>query len=313
MDRRSRPTASPGPVPGCVYDGHRLDGGIPLGGLGTGYFTLEGSGLIGHCSIFNDVVPPRADFSEWLTLRIAGAESLPLSTADVACWGHHPVADLVCRFEAKGLELGIRAFSPLILGNSVDSNIPAALFEIEIRNNRAEALDLELIVEPPNASASPTYERGPHDVALTGDNINVVNTDGQLTGRIARTIAANGSSRVRLVFAWHSPCWRDSGREPHVNQYSLRYEDAAAAAGDAWSSGPCRWRSANQDIAEFVGGELHSRTERPTSLAPRRLPLKHQRPHQRRRRPVPPALVATHGQTFCVYNGNCPPDGQGVW
>ena len=35
----------PDPVPGCVYDGHRLDGGIPLGGLGTGYFTLEGSGL----------------------------------------------------------------------------------------------------------------------------------------------------------------------------------------------------------------------------------------------------------------------------
>ena len=35
----------PEPVPGCVYDGHRLDGGIPLGGLGTGYFTLEGSGL----------------------------------------------------------------------------------------------------------------------------------------------------------------------------------------------------------------------------------------------------------------------------
>ena len=34
-----------GAVPGCVYDGHRLDGGIPLGGLGTGYFTLEGSGL----------------------------------------------------------------------------------------------------------------------------------------------------------------------------------------------------------------------------------------------------------------------------
>ena len=223
----------PGLVPGCVYDGHRLDGGIPLGGLGTGYFTLEGSGLIGHCSIFNDVVPPRADFSEWLTLRISGAESLPLSTADIAYWGHHPVADLVCRFEAKGLELGIRAFSPLILGNSVDSNIPAALFEIEIRNNRAEALDLELIVEPPNASGSPTYERGPHDVALTGEDVKVVNNDGQLTGRISRTLEANGSSRVRFVFGWHSPCWRDSGREPRINQYSLRYESAAAAAEDA--------------------------------------------------------------------------------
>ena len=51
------------PAPGCVYDGHRLDGGMPLGGLGTGYFTLEGNGLIGHCSIFNDIVPHRAPTS----------------------------------------------------------------------------------------------------------------------------------------------------------------------------------------------------------------------------------------------------------
>ncbi len=38
---------------------------------------------------------------------------------------------------------------------------------------------------------------------------------------------------MRLVFAWHSPRWRDSGRESHINQYSLRYKSAAAAAEDA--------------------------------------------------------------------------------
>ena len=218
----------PGPVPGCVYDGPRLDGGVPLGGLGTGYFTLEGSGLIGHCSIFNDIVPPRADFCEWLTVKIAGGESLPLSTAVIAYWGHHPVADMVCRFEAKNLELGIRAFAPLILGNSADSNIPAALFEIEIGNSGGAAVDLELIVEPPKAPGSPT-----HDVALTGDDISVANSGERLTGRIARTIEANGASRARFVFAWHSPYWRDSGREAHVHQYSARYENAAAVAEDA--------------------------------------------------------------------------------
>ena len=218
----------PDPVPGCVYDGRRLDGGIPLGGLGTGYFTLEGSGVIGHCSIFNDIVPPRADFSEWLRVKIAGRESLPLSTAVIAYWGHHPVADMVCRFEAKGLELGIRAFAPLILGNSADSNIPAALFEIEIRNSRAESVDLELIVEPPVAPGGAA-----HDVALSGEDIHVGNDGGQFMGRIARTIEANGSCRVRFVFAWHSPHWRDSSRETHVNQYGMRYGNAAAAAADA--------------------------------------------------------------------------------
>ena len=215
-------------VPGCVYDGHRLDGGIPLGGLGTGYFTLEGSGLIGHCSIFNDIVPPRADFTEWLTVKISDGESLPLSTADIAYWGHHPVADMVCRFAAKNLELGIRAFSPLILGNSADSNIPAALFDIEIRNSSAEVVDLELIIEPPKAPVGAT-----HDVALVGDDIAVAIDGGQLAGRIARTIEAKGSSRIRFVFAWHSPYWRDSSQEAHIHQYSARYQNAAAVAADA--------------------------------------------------------------------------------
>ena len=216
------------PVPGCVYDGHRLDGGIPLGGLGTGYFTLEGNGLIGHCSIFNDIVPPRSDFCEWLTVRLFQRESLPLSTAEIAYWGHHPVADMVCRFESKGLELGIRAFSPLILGDSADSNIPAALFEVEMRNSSAEAVDLELIVEPPKAPGGPS-----HDVALTGEGMQVANDGGQLQGRIRRTLEANASCRQRFVFGWHSPYWRDSGREAHVNQYSMRYQNAAAAAADA--------------------------------------------------------------------------------
>ena len=40
--------------------------------------TWKGLAMIGHCSIFNDIVPPRADFSEWLTVKIAGGESLPL-------------------------------------------------------------------------------------------------------------------------------------------------------------------------------------------------------------------------------------------
>lgn len=34
------------PVPGHVYEGGELASGLPLGGLGTGYFTLEGNGQI---------------------------------------------------------------------------------------------------------------------------------------------------------------------------------------------------------------------------------------------------------------------------
>ena len=83
----------PEPVPGCIYDGARLDGGIPLGGLGTGYLTLEGTGKIGMCSIYNDIVPPLSIFQDWLTLTV-NQKALPLSTAEIAYWGHFPVADV---------------------------------------------------------------------------------------------------------------------------------------------------------------------------------------------------------------------------
>src|SRR6185437_9691586 len=38
------------PVTGLVFDGSSLESGVPLGGIGTGYFTLEGDGKIGLCS-----------------------------------------------------------------------------------------------------------------------------------------------------------------------------------------------------------------------------------------------------------------------
>ena len=136
------------PVPGCVYEGTSLGGGIPLGGLGTGYFTLEGTGKIGHCSIYNDIVPPRGDFKEWLVVRV-GETRMPLSTAQIAYWGHFPVADLVATFAEAPLTLGIRAFSPFIAGDAGDSNIPAVLFEIEVRNTGAASLQVELAVTPP--------------------------------------------------------------------------------------------------------------------------------------------------------------------
>ena len=83
----------PGPAVGYVYEGGRLESGVPLGALGTGYMTLEGNGKLGFCSIFNDLVPPRKLFTDWLVVE-TGTRSIPLSVADIQYWGHYPVADL---------------------------------------------------------------------------------------------------------------------------------------------------------------------------------------------------------------------------
>lgn len=197
------------PVPGIIYDGHRLDGGVPLGGLGTGYMTLEGSGKIGWHSIFNDIVPPRRHFQDWLTVWVGDA-ALPLSTAEIAYWGHYPVADLAARFPAAPVMLGVRAFSPFIPGSSADSNIPAALFEIAVTNDSAETQSIRLQFSLPEGN----------DTAL------IVSQD-------RLTLAPGESARVRAAFAWYAPYWRDSGNEAHVHRYGQRYPGAREAAGDA--------------------------------------------------------------------------------
>lgn len=217
----------PEPVPGCVYSGTRLDGGIPLGGVGTGYFTLEGSGKIGHCSIYNDIVPPRKEFKEWLTIRI-GHTCLPLSTAEIDYWGHYPIADMVARFAEKPLTVGIRAFSPFIPGNSVDSNIPAALFTLEITNHSAETMEAELIIAPP-APVTRDYQ-----AELYGEQLKVEKANG-IRGFIPVTIPPAGSTRARFVFSWYAPDWRDSSNELHFHYYASRYKNAREIAEDAFS------------------------------------------------------------------------------
>src|SRR4051812_13717932 len=55
-------------VSACVYDGARLESGMPLGGLGTGYLRLDGDGRLGLCSIFNKLAPPEKLFYDWLQI-----------------------------------------------------------------------------------------------------------------------------------------------------------------------------------------------------------------------------------------------------
>ena len=216
------------PVPGCVYEGRRLDGGVPLGALGTGYFTLDGSGLVGHCSIYNDIVPPRHDFSEWLTV-CAGNARMPLSTARISYWGHYPFVDIVAEFAEHPVTVGIRAFCPFIVGNSADSNIPAVLFEIEVGNQGTEALDIALEIDPP---APPSGKRS--GVELIGSSIAAnVPAGEKFHGTVRVAVGPGDAKRIRFVFAWYYPYWRDSGSEAHVHRYGTRFGSAAEVAADA--------------------------------------------------------------------------------
>ncbi len=224
-------------IPATVFDGDSLDGGMPLGGLGTGYFTLEGSGKIGRVSIFNDIVPPRKDFRDWLVIA-SGGRDMPLSTASIEYCGHFPIADLRGVFPQSPLSVGIRAFSPLILGNSAASNVPVALFDVELRNGGNEPSAVSVRVEPPRPPADnldAIAVRG--HLAGDGDPLfgEPLNDWGHVTSG-EFVIPAGGSQRLRVAIGWYLPDWRDSSREPHVHRYGQRFGSAADVARSALAS-----------------------------------------------------------------------------
>lgn len=212
-----------GVVPGCIYDGSRLDGGIPIGGLGTGYFTLEGTGKIGYCSIFNDIVPPRKIDADWLSVKI-GNRCSPLSTAALSYWGHYPVADILADFVELPVSIGIRAWSPFIVGDARSSNTPCGLFEVEIVNLGSSVLEGEIILAMPSPREKKTAQAALHGTGL------IVDASDPSKGVVTVRIPAGGCFRFRFAYAWFAPEWRDSSSEAHVHYYSTRYASAAEVA-----------------------------------------------------------------------------------
>src|ERR1700719_4450286 len=68
---------------GVIHNGRRpAKNGMPLGGIATGYLTLETTGCFGDCTFFNSGVPLRPLYRPFLSLRLAGSTWL-LSTQSI--------------------------------------------------------------------------------------------------------------------------------------------------------------------------------------------------------------------------------------
>jgi len=169
------------PVCGIVYRAGQSVCGLPLGGLGTGCVDLNTEGTLGRATIFNSFTPPREINAPFLALstggkvwvlsteRIAGVDS----ASQIHYWGHYPVADL--EYELDGpMSVGLRAFSPLLPGDSVLSNTPGAVRHMA-------------------GKSSPTVRQPPY------------------TAGISDTSAA-ASSPARLLWQWRPRWYTDTSR-----------------------------------------------------------------------------------------------------
>lgn len=209
------------PVPALVFDGGSLAEGVPLGGLGTGYMTLEGDGKIGFHSIFNNIVPPKKYFEDWLTVN-SGTVNVPLSSTRISYWGHYPVVDLQAEYRELPLKVLIRAFSPYIVGDAAASNTPVAMFDLKLQNTSSRNLAVALLLKFPVP---------PEDCSLAVRGQGITLRDKQEGVHVLQTsVPAGKAQHLRFAVGWYSPHWRDASGEPRFNRYFQRFKSANDAA-----------------------------------------------------------------------------------
>ena len=162
------------PVCGVIYtDTSNLWAGIPIGGLGTGSITIENDGSLGYCTIFSHVwghdagsdgSPAWRDITwasgpnglveqyvndqsrgkngkPFLSLTMEGktwalsTRKIPgvFSAERIEYWGHYPIVCL--EYETSSpVTIGLEAWYPFVPGDKEASSVPAAVFEVRVRN-----------------------------------------------------------------------------------------------------------------------------------------------------------------------------------
>ena len=226
---------------------------MPLGGLDTGCLDIEATGMLGYSTIFNQLFAPRGIYNApFLALSVdgktcllatdtRGKEQRPLRrdsglwppfdytpayfdagpagverAQSIDYWGHYPMLDMEF-VTARPVEVGLRAFSPLLPGDSKTSMLPGALFEFSLRNPTGARHRGTLVFSFPGFEATPaTAAKSPRKYARKA-------MAGELTGVSVSTLDKGTAREMSYVLA----CF-DGG--------STRHGGALGAMGGAWNS-----------------------------------------------------------------------------
>lgn len=161
------------PVWGTIYGADRKpECGVPLGGLGTGCLDIEADGQLGYCTCFSHVWghgdgsdggrkyrdrivdrngrvvdlndPSRGPLNvpflglavgnqSWVLAAPAQEIGSVRAAREIEYWGHYPVADSEFKLDGP-VNVGVRAWSPFLPGDTFNSSLPGAMFEVHLRN-----------------------------------------------------------------------------------------------------------------------------------------------------------------------------------
>jgi len=277
------------PACGTVYPAQGLEqGGMPLGGLGTGYLCLDPDGRLGKTSIFNRYPAPMALNQPFLFLTVGGRRLVLAAPKDGAgdakgthYFGHFPVADVRFDLDAP-VQAELRAWSPFLPGDSAECNTPAAVFEVYLTNASQEPQSVEVGFSPGGLPKGEIeefsvgdwsgiqvkhapLERMPgwvrHTYALA-----VEKGAAEPTVAARRELKPGERAVARFILAWHQPFLREGSGRVERHKYSERFADAKAVAvraaerGQEWLRRVLAWQDVlyGSDLPDWLKEELIS-------------------------------------------------------
>jgi uncharacterized protein (DUF608 family) len=160
---------------------------------------------------------------------------------EIHYWGHYPVADLEFETDAP-VSVGMRAWAPVIPGDTAASNIPAAVFEVYLRNTSETAQKGTLAFNFPGPDAqeamAAVFTREPIDEDVRGLFVNSSQGVNYVLGLIGEGSLRTGSGLNGSAAAWSmigtelpQPAARESGG-------ARVYSDASSSLAADFSLAP---------------------------------------------------------------------------
>ena len=155
---------------------------------------IDGSQTWDLATDWSDVQNPNGAWTYAPFRRHMCLERLPSVeyAREIRYWGHYPVADM--EFETSApVQVGLRAWTPFIPGAVKDSMIPGAVFEVRLRNTRAEETKGTLLFNFSGPTPEEADNHQFHHESLDGD-VRGVHVKG---GPVAYALGVLGKESIR--------------------------------------------------------------------------------------------------------------------
>ncbi len=224
------------PVTGIIFRNlPRPSCGVPLGNVDTGCIDIDPNGMLGYSTIFNLLINPRQLINlPFLGLSVSGKtwvlatdtkgkrdrpipsvgtlfpptdytpayDDIGLEGVNLAdfidYWGHYPIADLKFKTSSP-VQVGLRAWTPFLPGDTKVSLMPCTVFECRLHNSSKDQQQGTLAFTFPGFE-TPSKDTAIDRAALKGDiqGLHIANHHGPDAWKMSYVLGLLGNNKVRI-------------------------------------------------------------------------------------------------------------------